>query len=334
GIDTSATYKAARAALDGDQLATFFADGAALKSILDAVVTTAFANPASDLLGDWTIAGLRVVDDALRFDAVADPVDGTTPSGAPTLAPAAESEFAGVLPADTLGFVEAHGVGALLERSIATMAADPDQAEGLAQLQQVFAVLGGLDNAIDWIEELGIAVIPTDDAAGGTIPIRGTDAEAAASRLTQIRNLLVLAGTGTDITISDSEHAGVKITTVDLGNLADLAGSLGVPAEGIGDARLSFSMAQRDDLVILAVGTGVVERILDTDTASSLRTTAGFTRAMDLAGVKGDLHAYVAVDAATTFLEKLVPASELGTWPDELMPYIEHLAAVAWSSTN
>ncbi|MBI2776087.1 MAG: DUF3352 domain-containing protein [Chloroflexi bacterium] len=335
GIDMSAMYRTARAALQGDQLATVYAEGGALRAVLDSMSTVALANPASSLVGDWAIGGLRVVDDAIRFDAVADPVVGTAPSGAPTLAPAAESRFAGVLPADTLGFVEAHGVGALLERNIATMGADPGQAEALGQLQQGLAMLGGLDNVVGWIEELGVAVIPTGDATGGAILIRGTDAEAAKARVTQIRNLLVLAGTGTDITVSDVDRAGVTVTTVDLGNLADLAGTLGVPADSIGNARLTFSMARRDDLVIFAVGTGVVERILDTDASSSLRTSATFNRAMDLAGVKGDLHAYVALESAIGLVEKLGPADVFqGTWSTELKPYLEHLAAVAWSSSN
>ncbi|MEO7664955.1 MAG: hypothetical protein ABIV26_07485, partial [Candidatus Limnocylindrales bacterium] len=179
------------------------------------------------------------------------------------------------------------------------------------------------------------AVVPTDDAAGGAILIRGKDAEAAAARVTQIRNLLVLAGTGTDITVRDTDHGGVKITTVDLGNLANLAGSLGLPATALGDARLEFSIAVRDDLVILAVGTGVVERILDTNASASLATNPGFTKVAGLAGLKGALHAYVAVDTATALIEKLVPASSLpASWADEIKPYLEHLAALAWTSTN
>lgn len=334
GMDGSSAYRTARAELEGDQLAIVFADGDALESLL---------LDASEILGQavpqmavppWVIAGLSVADGALVVDAYLAPAaDEAVASGAPSHAPAAESRFAATLPVDTLGYVEIHGVGALLDRALAAMRADPAQAETLGQLEGALMVVGGTDNLVSWIEELGIAVIPTDDAVGVVLLVRGTDAEAAAARVTQLRNLLALAAIGTDITVRDREHDGVTITTVDLGDLSALLGGLGIPGD-VGEVQLQLALASRDDLVLVGVGEGVVERILDVDAGSSLGTAASYERSVELAGPRNDVQLYVALDSLVGLVEGFAPVDGLETWNRDVKPYAEHLAAVAWSAVH
>lgn len=334
GMDGSSAYRTARATLEGEQLAIVFVDGHALEALLlDASGLVGGALPPV-AVAPWMIAGLSAADDALVVDAyVARSAEVAAPSGGPSLAPAAESRLAAILPADTLGYIEVHGVGALLNRALAGVRANPSQAETLGQLEQALSVLGGTANVVDWIEELGIAVIPTGDAIGGALLIRGTDADTATARITQVRNLLVLAATGTDITVRNTEHNGVTITSVDLGDLSSLLGGLGVPGE-VGDMRLQLALAARDDLVIVGLGDGVVERVLDVEAGTSLQTAASYRQALGLAGSRNDLQVYVAIDAVVAFVEGLAPTDELETWTRDFKPYVEHLAAVAGSSTN
>ncbi|HSO29041.1 MAG TPA: hypothetical protein VLS28_04010 [Candidatus Sulfomarinibacteraceae bacterium] len=355
GMDGSADLKAARAELDGDQLATVYASGASLAALLpDASARLGLDLPDMEMPA-WTIIGLRAEDDALVVDGVTAPTAAAGPPGAPTAAPAAESRFAGVLPADTLGYAEAHGVGAMLAGGLAALRADPAGADAFAQVEAALALLGGADALVGWIEEAGVAVFPVADGVGAALLIRGTDPAAAAARVAQVRNLLALAATGTDITVRDTEHAGVTITTIDLGDLGDLLGALGgldglgsvpgLPGDlgGVGDlglpgdvadVRLKFALTARDDLVVIALGDGVAERILDTDAVSSLATTAGYERAMALAGIRNNVQMYVALDAVIAFAEGLASGEDLETWNREIEPYAEHLASVAWSSTR
>ena len=71
------------------------------------------------------------------------------------------------------------------------------------------------------------------------------------------------------MTVRDGEHNGVTITSVDLGDMSALLGGLGVGELGepvdVGDVRLELAIAARDDLVLVGLGEGVVERILDVD---------------------------------------------------------------------
>lgn len=327
GVDGSSTYRAARSKLDGDQLASVFVDGDRLiEAIPDAAGVLGGQAPFPE--GFWIIQGVRAADDALIADTYTPSMASAIPSGAPTSAPAAESRFAAVLPADTLGFVEFHGVAASIDQALAALGADPASAEALRGLQDALLMVGGMDNLTGWIQDAGLAVLPAGDAAGGALLVRGTDAATTEARLTQLRNLLVLASTGTDITLTDSEQGGVTITTVDLGDLSALLGDAGLPGVGVTE-RVEFAFAARDDLVVIGVGDGVVERILDVDAASSLATSATYGRVIGIAGEKNNLQLYVALDATLAFVERFLPADELEQWTTEFKPYLEHLAGFA-----
>jgi len=332
GVDRSSTYRAARSKLEGDQLGSMFLDGDPIIAVIEETAG-GFGGAAQLPEGFWLIQGFRVTDEALVFDAYTAAVASMLPSGAPTSAPASESRFAAALPADTLAFVEYHGVGASVEQALAALGAQPGTGEVLQGLEDALLTLGGTDNLTGWIEDAGIAVLPAGDAFGGAVLVRGTDAETATARVTQIRNLLVLASTGTDITVTDSEHDGVTITTVDLGDLSSLFDDAGFPVAGE-RSRLELAFAARDDLVVIGVGDGVVERILDVEAGSSLATSATYGRVIEIAGAKNDLQVFIALDATLTLVEGFLPPDERAMWSTELKPYLDHLAGVAMTSVN
>lgn len=332
GIDTNARFKTARDRLVGDQLGLVFLDGKALGGIVQGLATTAGLDAAIGAnVADWMVVGLRVVDDAIQVELQGAPIAEPKLTGpVPTEPPPAKSHFAPMLPADTFGFVEAHGIGANLQRALAILKLDPNQADAVAQFEQALAAVGGIQNVASWIEDLGIAAVPTGDTVGGVILIRGTDAAAVSSRLAQLHNLLILASTGTDISVRDADRGGVTITSVDLGDLGSLLSGLGVdPGINESGTRFAFSMAVRDDVLLLGVGDGVIERVLDTTSGSSLSTTAAYGRVIALVGSPNDVEVYVAIDGLLAWVESRLPAQiDLTTWTREFKPYLEHLAAL------
>lgn len=340
GLDGSSRFRSARAMLSGDQIALAYADGAGLASTLKELVPVGEAvDGLTSMFPDWLIVGLRVEDDALQLEVQSPPMPSVElASGVPTAAPPATSAFAAMIPADALGFIEAHGAGANIQRAIARLEAQPDLAGAIEQLTGALTAVGGVKNVISWIEDLGVAAIPTGDSVGAVLLIRGTDASATAGRLAQLHNLLILASTGTDVTLRDVDHAGVTITSVDIGDLNSLVGALGLEPGSLDlgpTARLSFSLAARDDILLLGIGEGVVERILDTSEAASIGTTPAYRRVVELAGRKNDFAAYVALDAILGWAEaNLLSDADLEIWSRDLKPYLDPLAGLGAAGTT
>ena len=137
GIDGSATFRSARERLSGDQLALAYVNGTAVAGLLGSVAPSVGIDAAlGSRLPDWLIAGIRVVDDAIQVEAISPPLtDAALASGLPTDPPPAGSHFAAMLPADAFGFLEAHGMGANMERALATLKADPALGTALQDLR-------------------------------------------------------------------------------------------------------------------------------------------------------------------------------------------------------
>ena len=334
GLDGSSRFRSAREMLTGDQVALAYVDGAGLAGTLKELVPVGDAvEGLTSMFPDWMIVGLRVEDDALQLEVQSPPKPAAAmASGVPTAAPPATSAFAAMIPADALGFIEAHGAGAHIQRAIARLEAEPDLVDAIEQLTGGLTAVGGVTNVVGWIEDAGVAVIPTGDSVGAVVLIRGTDAAATAGRLAQLRNLLILGSTGTDITLRDVDHDGVTITSVDIGDLDSLLGMLGLEPGSLdlgAVSDLSFSLAARDDILLLGIGEGVVGRILDTSEAASISTSPAYRRVVELAGRKNDFAAYVALDAILGWAEtNLLDDADRETWNRDLKPYLDPLAGL------
>jgi ethanolamine utilization microcompartment shell protein EutL len=134
------------------------------------------------------------------------------------------------------------------------------------------------------------------------------------------------------MTVRDRDHNGVTITSVDVGDLSALLGGLGVPGD-VGDVRPEIAFAARDDFVVIGVGGGIVERILDVEAGASLATSATYGHVIEIAGARNNAQVYVALDACLALAERFLPDDQLGTWNRELKPYLDHLAALAMTAT-
>jgi len=337
GMDTNARYRTAHGALEGDQLGSVYVDGTRAADLLKTAMAASGTTLTLSGLPEWAVVGLRVVDDAVTLDLRTAPVHVPAPSGdLPTAAPAAVSRLAPLLPTDTLGYLEIHGVGALVQHTLAALRDNPATSAAVGQVEQQLAIVGGLGNLVGWIDELGVAVVPggaDTGGVGGAVLIRG-DATKVAAQLAQLHNLLVLASTGTDITLHDSPHAGTTITTVDLGDLGALASALGVPGLGGGGVRLVFSLAARDGLLMVTLGDGVAQKLLDVPAGSGLDTTPAYQGAIRLAGTPNDAQLYVALDGILGWAEAHLPSQVLAGAEQSLRPYLDHLAGLAASGRS
>ncbi len=348
GIDANATFRSARERLSGDHLALAYVDGKALQATVDSLGATigtipsltpsanATLDPArTSTLPAWVMLGVRVVDDALQLESVVPPIAGPVlPSGLPSDPPSDKSHFAAVLPADAYGFVEAHGAGANIERFVGLLAADSSQLAALESLKQALASVGGIDSLVGWIQDLGVAGIPTGGNPGAVVLLRGADANAASSRLDQIRNLLTLASIGTDITVRTADHNGVPITTVNLGDLGPTLEALGAPAGVIpAGSNLAFSMARRGDILMVGIGDGVLERVIDVDASSSLASSPTYRRAIELAGSPNDLEAFIGIEAVVAWIDAHPPTGiDMDAYRANIQPYVSHLAGLIEST--
>ncbi|MEO5919004.1 MAG: DUF3352 domain-containing protein, partial [Candidatus Limnocylindrales bacterium] len=279
GLDTSRTFIGARERLEGDQLAVGYVDGVALRATMSGLASTIGLGAMVDrAIPDWIVGGVRVVEDALVVDIqVAPRPAADLGSGVPTEPAASSSRFATVLPADTLALVEVHGASVLLQRAMAQLEAAPVPGDATGPLQDALGTLGGLSPLLSWIEDVGVAILPGDDV-GGVLLVRGSDAASVSAGYAQVRNLLALASIGSDITLRDTDHGGVTITTVDLGDIDALLSGLGLDqALPMTGAQVSFSMAVRDDVLIVGVGDGVIERMLD-GASSTLASSPTYRR--------------------------------------------------------
>jgi hypothetical protein len=342
GADHDATFTAARDRLDGDQLGVAYVDLSGIAGVAASAAPPMVPDAAAlKALPAWMIAGLRVVDDAVQVEVLSASLPSNALPSAPSAAPAASSAFAALLPSDAFGFVEIHGPGVVIQRGLAAVGTDPAQEAAVAQLEQALAAVGGLQNVVGWIDDLGIAAIPNGTSVGAVALLRGTDATATAGALAQIHNLLVLASAGTDITMHDADHNGVTITKVDLGNLDALLGAAGLPATSLPPgslptgARASFSLAADGDVLLIGVGDGTIERVLDTQGSSALAGTSTYGRAVGLAGTPNDVQAFVALDTILPWVEgNLLAGSDLSTFQQDFEPYLTHLAGVGEATTT
>jgi hypothetical protein len=216
---------------------------------------------------------------------------------------------------------------------VATLAADPAQKATVEAITQALTSVGGLQNLAAWLEDVGAAAVPVGDGVGAVVLLRGTDVAATSSHYDQIRNLLVLASTGSDITLTTTDHDGVTITSVDLGDVGSGLAVLGLPAGTLGSgSHVKFAMARDADVVIVGIGDGVVERVLDTQAAESLAASDAYTPAAARAGSPSDVEAFVAIDGIVAWLEGHAPAGfDLEAYRTDYKPYLEHLAGAATS---
>jgi len=341
GMDRDAAYKSARAALQGDQLATVFLNGKAYGSF---VSSAAGAVPSADLsallggLPDWAITGVRAEDDALVVDALAAPAPTPTagatagPSLLP-LPPTHASAIAPLAPADTIVYAEAQGAGVGLQNLIARLGTIPE----LATSFQMLDGMGGAGQLVGWVDDAGIIVVKGQGTPSGGLALVTADDATAADRVKTLTGLVAFAGLGNNsVQTRESTIAGVTVTTITVSNLAALIPPGQLP-QGIDvppDAKVEFSIAAKGKVILIGTGEDFMTAVLNTQPGSSLADQASYKQATARALSNSRGTVYVAIRDIVGMAEAFLPAEQKAKWESDVKPYVAPFQALSITTTN
>jgi len=342
GMDKSADYGKARAALQGDQLATIFVNGKAYGSFLSGTLaTTPAMADLGALLGsvpDWAITGIRAEDDAVVLDSLAAPASNTSPAGTAEpsllpLPPAHASVIAPLAPADTILYAEAQGAGVALQNLFARFRTIPE----LATAFQMLDGMGGAGQLVGWVEDAGILVVKGQQAPSGGLALVTADDATAADRVRTLTGLLALMGFGNNsVQTRESTIAGVTVTTITLSNLASLVppGQLPPGLDVPADAKVEFSIAAKGRVILLGSGEDFMTAVLGVQPGAGLADQAGYKQATSRALANSRGSVYVGFHDIVGLAERFLPADQKAQWEANLKPYVAPFQALSITSTD
>jgi hypothetical protein len=341
GIAGTSRYSAAEATFAGDRLAAVFVD---VRTIIDDLAeldpaTAALSGIDPGHVPEWLAGSLRAEGDALVIEGGLPMPSAATGASAPaTPGPAHVSNLAASLPGTTVAAFEVHDLGTSVAAALATARADPTSAPAIEQLDAAARMLGGIDHLTGWIGDAAIVVTLDGETPGGGLVVRATDPEAARSVLDSIRNLAVLAGSGSGISLDETDHDGTSITIVDVGDWSSLFGSVvvgGSPAiDQHSNDRATIAWAVRDDLVVVGLSEAFVASVLDVRDGESLADNDRYQHAIERAGGVNDSQGYVDVAAVVEHVGGHLEGAEADRWRSDLAPWLAPFEGVAFTSSR
>ncbi len=342
GLADNAGFKAASAALGGDNLGNLYVD---LKSYLKLITAaeTKMLSQVGDQLGGSApkVAPMPTFNDALvpgwiamRVRAESDHLvlDEAVPviAGAPVQT-GRKSVLAASLPADTVFQYDLHDVGSQVQHALTQLESQPGGPTA-AQVDNIAKYVGGVDKAVGWLGDTDVAILHDASGFSGGLVAQTNDATASANLFTELKNLASLGGSQAGITMRTESYHDQTITIFE-GNLdgnGTLAPGAAMPAE-----QVSIAVAQTKDLVIVGVGDGFVKAVLDTKSGSSLADQPGYQRAIDLAGSSAASQGYIDLTAVRTAVESMAAgSSDLKAYDSDLKPFLEPFQSIAWSQSS
>ena len=325
GLNTVAQFQTAEASVSGDRLAFSYIDVEGLtegaKALAGEAASALPSLPAAieDLTVPWAVAALRAQDGSFVVETRNPHLEAMGP------AEAADTTLASVLPPTTVLLAEGHDLAGTLTRMKDMAASQPEVAEGVTQLEQMLAIVGGWEGVVGWMGDGGVAVAGDGEAVAGGIVVTPTDAAEAERLFTQLRGLLALAG-GTGITVTEEDHAGTTITVVTVTDPGALAGMTGAPVDV--PANLSISYAVTDEVVVLGYGTDFTKAVLDARTGASLAETERFAAALAQAGAAHSALFWVDVAALRPLAEAELSGEDRAEYEADLKPYLDAFDSV------
>ena len=337
GIDHSEQYRAARAALQGDQLATVYLDGQSFSSMLPGASSAPELEGLSALTGAipaWSMTGVRAEDDALVVDTITgpapEPTAGATAGPSVLPLPAAHpSVIAPMAPADTMLYLEDQGTGVSLQNLLTRLRVVPELS---APLQMLDGIGGGAE-LVGWIEDFGVAVSVNGTTPEGAVFLIAKDDAAAADRAKTIGGVLALAGIGGQgIQVHDSTINGVAVTTVTITDLSQLVppGSLPGGEQVPSTGPISFSLAAHGRAVVLTTGEAAMATVLNVTPGQSLVDQPRYKQALTRALASSRFTLFADVRAGVG----LVEAMALPPSPIQWQPYVDPIESLLFSGST
>jgi hypothetical protein len=332
GLSTVAQFKTAQAALPGDRLGFAYVDAAALLKATEAMGgDAAAAMPSMPAFMDklqvaWGAAVIRAQGGTFVMNTASPHMAASGP------AKTAESKLPSLLPPTTVALVEGHNVGEALTRTKALLAEDPSLAEGIKQVDDALALVGGFGALVDWMGEAGIAITVDGSTVSGGLVITPLDPAQPKQLFTQLRGFLQLAGGSSGITVTEEPYAGATIVVIDLGDLGSLAGMVtGGAVEAPANIKIAYALT--DDVVVLGYGTEFVKGVLDARAGDSLGKAARFTTALQLVDKAHASLVWLDLAGVRSLVEAQVPADEKTTFETGVKPYLDAFDSVIGTTT-
>jgi hypothetical protein len=243
------------------------------------------------------------------------------------------SSLAERIPGTAIAAFEAHDLGATIKTGLDQLAENPDTADVAQQLESDLATIGGIDGLTGWMGDLAVVATVDGETYGGGLLLEANDEAAASATLASIRNLIVLAGTGSEIHLDQVDHGGTTIYVLDLGDASAL---FGAPLEvGATEAtNLTIAFAQRADLVVLGVGQAFVEAVLDVGQDDSLADNPRYQHAIERAGEANGGQGYVDLAAILEYVRTEMTGDAASNWDANIKPWISPFEGIAFSATR
>jgi hypothetical protein len=294
------------------------------------------ANALRDLVPAWEGFTLRVEGDAVVLQSAAD-----RPTGSVGPTENRATKLTDHVPAGALVVGVGHDVGATLVDTLNLYRADPSMKSLTDGIDQAAGVLGGVDGAIGWIGDAGYVVSQADGAIEAGLVVVPTDRAAADRTFTSLRTLLSLGGSQVGVTVHDEPYAGTTVTTVDLGDIAALAGQAGLPADlsGAGVAlpsgHVELAYAVTDQVVVIGSGPAFVKHVLDTTPATSIASTDRYKALVNRLG-SGTAITFVDITAIRGLIESALAGADpsaVSSYEQEVKPFLVPFDALVEGSS-
>lgn len=349
GMDQDATYRTARQALGGDQLATYYVSGRLYDELpqMLASLPGASAIPANPFGGfpqsattpSWLVAGLHAEDDAVVFDAVAGPPRAVSaPSGAPagspppsllTAAPDHAGRIASLVPGDALAMADVHGAGIGLENLLTILRSEPALQSALGQVDTALAAVGGVHQLVGWVDDAGIVVVPDGTGVAGGVILVAPDEATATSRAQQLLGFVNLAALSANLTVHQETIAGTSVTFIEgnVGSLVPGAGSGAVPGVTLpaGAGTFSIAIASRGPAVYIGSGATFAHQVLELAAGSSLADQPAYQALVKRTSATAAGEVYVSASRLVALADGALPADARASFETDLKPYLDPL---------
>lgn len=329
-------FSDALASVPGDRLGFAYVD---TKAILEAAQALAGSDvevfamdlPSFAIEGQapWVAMSLRADDDAFVVE-TRNPHVATAAKAVST-----ETKVAAVAPPSTVLLVTVHDIGSGIDQLKSMLAEDPSLAEGVKQVEDALAILGGLEAIIGWMGDAGVAITRDGDTVAGGLLVTPTDAEGAEAAdrlLTQLKGFVALAGTSSGIRVADQDYNGATITTITIENVGALAGMAGGgDISGVPDT-IEIAYAATDEVVALGYTSDFVKAVLDAKDGESLADTERFSSLLARADVAHAAMAWIDVAGVRGLVEGMIPAEQRAEYDADARPYLEAFDALIATS--
>jgi hypothetical protein len=321
-------FQSAIAAMPADRLGAFVVDADQLATVLGPLLEQQLASqpnmgsivPQLDAaLGmlPGTITGHITVEG----DHLTARIDALAGDGMPALS-VRETDLASRMPADTVLYLEARDLGAVLNGLLAQLkpllsAQGNDQA-----LAQIEALLGtGLDTYLDWVQDIAISASLTAQGPSVGLVATVTDVTTGKKRvdalLTLVRLVSAFPARPTESSATPAPPP-VEITTKDGVTTISLTEASGMTSNL--PVEPTISLGFDDDHFYLGLG-DFAAQAMAREPAESLAATPGYMKALDAVGAENAGVVYVDVASALSFAELLMGSDQRIQFEEQLKPY-------------